>query len=159
MPQLDLSTWPPQLIWLAITFGALYFVISRLVIPKLGGVIEERKSTIEGDLAKAQALKAETEAAIKAYEESLATARAKAQGIAAENRNILSAEIDAERAKLDDALSTKIAAAEKRIAKSKDDALSQVAEVASDMASQIVAQLTGAKVTKADADAAIAKVK
>lgn len=157
MPQLDMSTWPPQLIWLAITFMALYFVISRMVIPKLDGVITERKSTIDGDLAKAQQLKAETENAVKAYEASLAAARAKAQGIITENRNALTAEIDGERAKLDTALATKIGAAEKRIGESRDKALGEVASLAADMASQIVAQLTGAKITKAAAAAAVSR--
>jgi F-type H+-transporting ATPase subunit b len=157
MPQLDMSTWPPQLIWLAITFFALYFVMSRVAIPGVGGVIQQRKSTIEGDLAAAQRLKAETESAITAYEESLAAARSKAQGIATENRNTLNAEIDGERAKLDAALGSKIAAAEKKIAASKDSALADVAAVAADMASQIVAQLTGAKITKAAASAAVAR--
>ena len=54
MPQLDISTWPPQLFWLAVTFIALYFVISRVAIPRTGGVIALRKSTIDGDLASAQ---------------------------------------------------------------------------------------------------------
>ena len=57
MPQLDVTTWPSQLFWLAITFLALYIVISRIAIPRTGGVIEKRKATISGDLAAAQKLK------------------------------------------------------------------------------------------------------
>jgi F-type H+-transporting ATPase subunit b len=68
MPQLDMSTWPPQLFWLAVTFLALYFVISRVAIPRTGGVIALRKSTIDGDLAKAKNLKDETENAVRSYE-------------------------------------------------------------------------------------------
>ena len=48
MPQLDVTTWPSQLFWLAITFLALYIVISRIAIPRTGGVIEKRKATISG---------------------------------------------------------------------------------------------------------------
>jgi F-type H+-transporting ATPase subunit b len=159
MPQLDLSTWPPQLFWLAITFLALYFVISRVAIPRTGGVIALRKSTIDGDLAAAQKLKSETDAAIKSYEAALAEAKAKAQAINIENRNTLNAEIEAERAKLDAALGAKISAAEKKVAASRDKALGEVADMAAEIAGDIVQQLTGAKVTKAAAAAAVSKGK
>jgi F-type H+-transporting ATPase subunit b len=159
MPQLDLSTWPPQLIWLAITFGALYYVMSTLVIPKLGGVIEQRKSNVEGDLAAAQRLKQETDEAVKAYEASLAKARAEAQAVMARNRDALNDEIDGERAKLDQALSTKIAAAEKRIATSRDSAMKDVSAIAADMAAQIASQLTGSRITKAAAAAALPRAR
>ncbi len=159
MPQLDLSTWPPQLFWLAITFLALYFVISRVAIPRTGGVIALRKSTIDGDLAAAQKLKAETDNAIKSYEAALAEAKAKAQAINIENRNTLNAEIEAERAKLDAALGAKISAAEKKVAASRDKAMAEVAGMAADIATQIVQQLTGAKVTKTAAAAAVSKGK
>ena len=159
MPQLDISTWPPQLFWLAITFLALYFVMSRVAIPRTGGVIALRKSTIDGDLAAAQKLKTETDNAIKSYEAALAEAKAKAQAINIENRNTLNAEIEAERAKLDAALGAKISAAEKKVAASRDKAMADVADMAADIASQIVQQLTGAKVTKAAASAAVSKGK
>ncbi len=157
MPQLDISTWPPQLFWLAITFMILYFVISRVAIPRTGGVIALRKSTIDGDLASAQKLKVETENAVKSYETALADAKAKANAIATENRNTLNAEIEAERSKLDAALGAKIATAEKKVMASRDKALQDVAAMAADIAAQIVQQLTGAKVTKAAASAAVSK--
>jgi F-type H+-transporting ATPase subunit b len=157
MPQLDISTWPPQLFWLAVTFFALYFVISRVAIPRTGGVIALRKSTIDGDLARAQNLKAETENAVRSYEAALADAKAKANAIATENRNTLNAEIEAERAKLDAALGAKIATAEKKVMASRDKALQDVSGMAAEIAAQIVQQLTGAKVTKAAASAAVSK--
>ena len=157
MPQLDMSTWPPQLFWLAITFFALYFVISRVAIPRTGGVIALRKSTIDGDLAKAKNLKDETENAVRSYEAALADAKAKAHAIDLENRNKLNVEIEAERAKLDAALGAKIAAAEKKVAASRDKALEDISAMAADIASDIVEQLTGSKITKAEATAAVSK--
>jgi F-type H+-transporting ATPase subunit b len=157
MPQLDINAWPTQLIWLAITFFALYFIISRLVIPRTGGVIAKRKSTIDGDLAQAQKLKAETDAAIAAYEAALAEARAKATAIATDNRNRLTAEIDGERGKLDAALGIKIADAEKTIAAAKNKALADVKAVAADIATSIVSTLIGGRVTKAAVAEAVAK--
>ena len=157
MPQLDTTTWPPQLFWLAVTFIALYIVISRVVIPRTGGAIERRRATVEGDLAQAQKLKAETDKAVQAYEATLAEARARAHGIAQANRDKLAAETDAERAKLDRALGTKIAEAEKKITASKMKALGDVRAVAAELATSIVAELIGAKVTKAAAAGAVAK--
>ena len=157
MPQLDMSTWPPQLFWLAVTFLALYFVISRVAIPRTGGVIALRKSTIDGDLAKARTLKDETENAVRSYEAALADAKAKAQAIALENRNKLNVEIEAERGKLDAALGVKIATAEKKVAASRDKALEDISAMAADIASDIVQQLTGSTITKAAATAAVSK--
>jgi F-type H+-transporting ATPase subunit b len=157
MPQLDMSTWPPQLFWLAVTFLALYFVISRVAIPRTGGVIALRKSTIDGDLAKAKNLKDETENAVRSYEAALADAKAKAQAINLENRNKLNVEIEAERAKLDAALGAKIATAEKKVAASRDKALKDISAMAAEIASDIVEQLTGSKITKAAATVAVSK--
>ncbi len=157
MPQLDISAWPPQLFWLAVTFIALYIVIARVAIPRTGGAIAKRKATIEGDLAQAQKLKADTDKAIQAYEAVLAEARAGAHGIAQANRDKLAGEIDAERAKLDRALGAKIAEAEKQIAAAKTKALEDVRAVAAELATSIVAELIGAKVSKAAAAAAVAK--
>jgi F-type H+-transporting ATPase subunit b len=64
MPQLDISAWPPQLIWLAITFIALYFIVVRHAIPRVGGTIHDRRNVIEGDLGAAQRLRNETEQAV-----------------------------------------------------------------------------------------------
>lgn len=157
MPQLDTTTWPSQLIWLAITFFALYIIISRVAIPRTGGVIQRRRASIEGDLARAQQLKAETDAAVQAYEAALADARAKAQAIATENRNQLSKEIDAERAKLDEALGGKVSEAEKQIGIARNKALTDVKGIAAEIAVSIVSALIGARVTKAAAAGAVTK--
>ena len=157
MPQLDISTWPSQIFWLAITFLALFFVISRVAIPRTGGVIEKRKSTIAGDLARAQNLKAEVDATVKTYEAALADSRAKAHAIALENRNRLNAEVEAERHKLDAELGGKIATAEKQVAASRAKAMADVQSAAADVVAAIVSELIGAKVTREAAADAVAK--
>ncbi len=157
MPQLDISMWPPQLFWLAVSFIALYIVVSKIIIPKTGGAIEARKGTIDGDLAAAVSAKSESEAALKAYEASLADARGRASSHAAEARNKVSAETDAARHKLDAELASKAAAADKAIQAAKAKALGNVEEIASELAANIVAELSGASVTKTAAAAAVAK--
>ena len=157
MPQLDISTWPPQLFWLAISFFALYLVVSRLIIPRTGGVIEKRKATIDGDLATAVTLKAQSEQALKAYEKSLAEARGKASATAAEKRAAVSAEIDAAAHKLDSELAEKAATADKKIVAAKAKALAGLGEIAAEISAEIFAQFTGGKTTKIAAAAAVAK--
>jgi F-type H+-transporting ATPase subunit b len=157
MPQLDVTTWPPQLFWLAVTFLVLYFIISKVVIPRTGGVIEGRKNQIDSDLAAAQRFKADTDKAVADYEKALAEARSKAHAIAQETRDKLNAEVDKERSRLDGQLAAKIAEAEKSIQATRAKALASVTELATDIVADIVAQLTGAKVTKADAEQAVAK--
>ena len=157
MPQLDVNTWPPQLFWLAVTFLVLYFIISKIVIPRTGGVIEGRKNQIDSDLAAAQRFKADTDKAVAEYEKSLADARSNAHGIAQETRNKLNAEVDKERSTLDGQLAAKIAEAEKAIQATRAKALASVTDLATDIATEIVGKLTGTNVSAADAAKAVAK--
>ncbi|MGE0241530.1 MAG: F0F1 ATP synthase subunit B' [Parvibaculaceae bacterium] len=157
MPQLDVNTWPPQLFWLAVTFLVLYFIISKIVIPRTGGVIEGRKNQIDGDLAAAQRFKTDTDKAVAEYEKALADARGKAQAIAKDTRDKLGAEVDKERSALDGQLAAKIAEAEKAIQATRAKALASVTDLATDIAADIVSQLTGSTVSKADATKAVAK--
>jgi F-type H+-transporting ATPase subunit b len=149
-PPLDSSTFPSQLFWLVIFFAALYFLMSKLVLPKIGGIIDARKARIDGDIARASALKEETEAALKSYEKALADARGNANDIAKSTRDTVNADVAKQQAALDAQLATKASEAEGKIAKSKAKALESVDEIAAETASEIIATLTGSKVTKAD---------
>jgi len=155
MPQLDPTTWPPQLIWLAITFTVLYFLMARIAIPRIATVLEQRRDRIAADLDEAARLKQETEDAISAYDAALAEARAKAHAIAAENRGRLNAELDEERARIDKETAARTAEAEKRIRAMKEAALAEVDQAASDTAEAIVTALIGGKPAKKDVAAAV----
>ncbi len=157
MPQLDFATFTPQLIWLAITFIGLYLLMARVALPRIGGVIEQRRSKIADDLDAAQTLKNDTDKAIAAYEQELAEARAKAHAIAQETRDQLNAEVEAERNKVDAEIAEKVANAEKAIAATKAQALKDVRKIAGDVAGDIVRQLTGSRVAKAAVTRAIGK--
>lgn len=157
MPQLKPEVFSPQLVWLAITFVVLYLLMAKVLVPKIGGAIETRRNRVASDLDHAEALKAETERAAQAYEASLAEARSKAHAIAAETHAAVSAQAAAERARVDGEMSAKIAEAERRIAATKDQALAEVGRVATDVASEIVATLTGRKASEAEITAAVAR--
>jgi F-type H+-transporting ATPase subunit b len=145
---LDPATFAPQLFWLALTFGLLYFLVKRLIVPRVGGVMEDRRQRIERDLEKAESLKVETEQALLAYEQALGEARARAGAIGKEMHAGLAAEIEKERAKLDAEIAHKLADAEERMAQSKARAMAGVAEIAGDTAGAIVARLLGKEVSK-----------
>ena len=157
-PPLDPSTVAPQLIWLGLTFVALYMLLQRVVIPRIGGVIEERRDRIQRDLDGAERLKGEVETAVKSYEKALADARANASGIARETRDRLAAEVDGERAQVEAQTAKKLAAAEARIADTKRKALSSVSEIAADIVGPVVRQLTGKDVGPDEIKAAVKTV-
>jgi len=142
-PPFDSSTYASQLVSLAIAFAALYLIVSRIAVPRVGGVIEARQNKIDGDLAEAQKLKDESEAALKAYESELAEARSRALAIGNEAREKLNAQAEAERKTLEEQLTAKLAGAEKTIASTRSAAMSNVRGIAADAASTIVQRLTG----------------
>ena len=142
-PPFQKDTYASQLVSLVIAFVALYLIVSRIALPRVGGAIDARQNAIEGDLAEAQKLRDQSDAALKAYEGDLASARAKAQAIGAETREKLNAASDAERKTLEDRLSVKLADAEKTIASTRETAMSNVRGIAVDAASAIVQRLTG----------------
>ncbi|MCL4768338.1 MAG: F0F1 ATP synthase subunit B' [Hyphomicrobiaceae bacterium] len=158
LPQLYAPDFAPQLIWLAITFGALYFILSRWSLPRVAEVIEERRDRIQRDLDEADRLKGETEKALAAYEQELAAARGRAGSIARETRDKLAAEVDQERARADSQVNAKLEDAEKRIGQMKSKALAQVNEIATETAGAVVEKLIGAEVSAEEARRALEPV-
>jgi F-type H+-transporting ATPase subunit b len=142
-PPFQKDTFASQLVSLLVAFVALYLIVSRLALPRVGGVIDARQDAIEGDLAAAQKLKDESDAALKAYESELAAARSRAQAIGAETREKLNVAAEAERKTLEERLSVKLADAEKTIAATREAAMRNVRSIAAEAAAAIVQRLTG----------------
>ncbi|MBI1243575.1 MAG: F0F1 ATP synthase subunit B' [Alphaproteobacteria bacterium] len=154
MPQLDHTWFASQIFWLFVIFAIFYFVLSKLVLPKLGAAIEGREKRIEGDLARAGSLKGESDAMIATYEKALAESRAKAQAVRAETEAKLAKEAAAKSAELNAALADKIKAAETRIGQARKDALSNVESLAAEIAVEAARKIAGLTVSEADARAA-----
>ncbi len=156
MPQLDVTTFAPQIVWLVITFLAMYFIMAKVALPRIAQVLDERQTRIDDNLEKAAALKKEAEDAAAAYESSLAQARSKAQE---EVKAVLDA-ANAEQAKKQDELAAKLNkeldAAEARIAEAKDKALANIKEVSGEVAKATVEKLSGVSVDDAVVTAAVA---
>jgi F-type H+-transporting ATPase subunit b len=142
-PPFQKDTFASQLVSLLVAFVALYLIVSRIALPRVGSLLDERQNAIEGDLADAQKLKDESDSALKAYENELAAARGRAQAISAETREKLNAASEAERKKLEEQLSVKLAGAEKSIASTREAAMRNVRGIAAEAAAAIVQRLTG----------------
>ena len=142
-PPFQAETFVSQLFWLAIAFAALYLLSARLVLPRVGGIIDARAKQIDDDLSEAQQFKEAADAANTAYEKSLADARSRAQALANATREKQQAEADSKRKVLEQELDTKLAEAEKTIATTKTTAMGNVRSIATDAAAAIVKRLTG----------------
>jgi F-type H+-transporting ATPase subunit b len=154
-PPFKTETFASQLLWLAIFFGLLYWLVSKIFAPRLTEVIEGRASRIAKDLDDAAAAKAKAEDAGVAYEKALAEAKAKAQGIAQARRDEVNAGVETRRKALESDLAAKLSAAEAQIEATKARAMENVEAIAADAASAIVERLGGSVPAKGDLDAAL----
>ncbi|MFP5075975.1 F0F1 ATP synthase subunit B [Rhizobium sp. YIM 134829] len=154
-PPFDQTTFASQLLWLVISFGVFYILLSKVILPRIGGILETRKSTIARDLDDAARSKAQADAAVAAYEKELAEARAKGNAIAASARDAAKAKAATDRAAIEADLNAKIQAAEGRIAEIKAAALADVDAIAEETAASVVEQLTGTDVPRAEIASAV----
>jgi F-type H+-transporting ATPase subunit b len=157
-PPFQKETFASQFLWLAITFVALYLLMARVALPRIGGILDDRKGRIDGDLAEAQRLKDESDAVLAAYEKALADARARAQTLANETREREAAAAEAKRKEFEAMLNARIAEAEQAIAARKTAAMASVRGIAADAAAAIVERLIGAVPPAQEVDAAVAAV-
>ena len=142
-PPFNTATYPGQLVWLALTFGFLYYMMAKSIAPRLGAIIDTRRRAIAEDLAAAGRARDEANEAAAAYEASLAQARAGAQAIAQETRNGLQAEADARRKSVEAELAAKLTEADSAIRARRDAAMANVGTIATEAAAAIVERLTG----------------
>lgn len=145
LPQLDPSYFASQLFWLTLFFIALYLFLSRVMLPKLGGVIETREAKRSGDIDAAAKANAEAQAALKAYEQSMAGAAAEARKLADAARADANAARAARMSDQDKVLNDRLSAAETRVAASRADGFAAARDAASDVASAIVDKIAGLK--------------
>lgn len=145
LPQLDVSTWPGQLFWLAVTFSLLFLMMWRVVLPRIRNAIEERRDRIADDLDTAAQLKQKADDSAAEYERVLHDARAKAHALALSTRDSVDAAMKAEAAEADAEIAKRQEAAEHLIADMRTKALAEVNSIAADATRAIIDQLTGAE--------------
>jgi F-type H+-transporting ATPase subunit b len=157
-PPFQSQTFPSQLLWLAITFVALYLIAAKLALPRVGAILEARRARIAGDLAEAQRLKTDSDAALAAYEQSLADARNRAQAVVNQRREKQNADAEVTRRAQEQSLQGKLAEADAAIAKTKSEAMTHVRDIAADAATTIVTRLIGTAPSGDAARSAVADV-
>jgi F-type H+-transporting ATPase subunit b len=149
MPQLDFSTFSNQIFWLIVTLVAIYFILSRLALPRIAGVLAERQGTINNDVNMAEELKEKAAAAEEAYNKALNDARSEAARIVEATKAEIKEELDAAIATADAQISEKAKAGEQAIAEIRINALASVKEVAAATTADLVVALGGKSDTKA----------
>lgn len=143
LPQLDPTNFAPQVVWLAISFVALYILMAKVALPRVTHVLEERQNRIEGTLERAEALKAEAQTTAKAYDAAIVAARQAGQDVLAQARDRIAADTAARHAELAERLTGEVTAAEARIAEAKRDAMAKLQELAVGIAEAAAQRLTG----------------
>ncbi|MCX7900483.1 MAG: ATPase [Methylocystis sp.] len=158
-PPFQTENFAPQLVWLVLIFGALYLLMSRVALPRVGAILENRDAKISADLDAAREMQAKAQAAAKANDENLRLRREEAQGIGREAQAKIAADMTARRIAAEADAAEKIRAAEARIASAKNQALANVEGIAVDAAHAIVEKLTGVTVDKSALSAAFQSIK
>jgi F-type H+-transporting ATPase subunit b len=155
MPQLQPGDFAPQLIWLAIIFASLFFILSRQALPQIERVLGERKSRISGDLEGARDAQRQSEAAMERYEAEIAAAKAKRHAVMRAGRDKLETELNEKRGALDRQLAAKAAGTEKRIHGILERASGEMEAMTSGVVSDIVKKLAGVEASEEEVRAAL----
>jgi len=159
MPQLDYTTFPNQIFWLAVALLVIYVVLSRVALPRIGSILEDRQGRITGDIDAAETLKAKAVEAEAAYNQALIDARAEAAKIVAAAKAEIKADLDAATARADTEIAARSAESSRRIEEVRAGAVASVTDVAKDTAEAIVAALGGKTDAKTVAAAVAARMK
>ncbi|MCX8509454.1 MAG: F0F1 ATP synthase subunit B' [Rhodobacteraceae bacterium] len=159
MPQLDFATFPNQIFWLLVALVIIYFVLSKIALPRIGGILADRQGRITGDIEAADRLKTQAVEAEKAYNQALIDARTEAAKIVAAAKADIQADLDKATAKADAEIAARTAESSKRIDEIRAGAVASVSDVAKDTAEAIVAALGGAADAKSVAAAVAARMK
>ena len=150
MPQLDFTTFIPQLFWLFLSLSFLYFILSRIALPRISDVIEERNDTITDDLDEAKSLSIEAEKVVNELKSKLEDARSSSQKTLMDERQKNLDKISSERKKFEETISKEISSSEEKINKCKSEALKEDSDLAVDIAEEIINNLFVKKVDKKD---------
>ena len=158
LPQLDISTWPNQLLWLAATFTVGYLLMAKVITPRIGAVLNARRQTISDDLKRAKDADAEAKQMKEAYQSALEMARITASEVASKAMAEAKMQAEAAEADLKVKLAKKTKAAETKLSKVRDEAMANIDDVAKELTLNAVSIVAGIKVKKTDADKALKKI-
>ena len=156
MPQLNVADFSSQIVWLVITFAALYLVMTKVALPRIAEVLETRQDRIADDLELAEKFRQEAEQALADYHASLTAARATAHDITLAARDQLAATAVARKAEVDADFTAQVATAEQRVGTVRSQAMANLGAAALEAARAMTARLVGVEIGEDEAGAAIA---
>ena len=155
MPQFDPTTFASQLFWLLVTFGLLFVILSRVLLPRISGILEARQEKIDDDLDRAATVKREAETALAAYEKTMADGKAEAQGLLRQAAEEMAADGAKRHEELAAKLAGEVSAAEARIHEAQAAAVGNIGQVAGEVAQAAIQRLVGVEVDQAAAGKAV----
>ena len=155
MPQLNPEFWISQIFWLTITFGVLYIVLSKLILPKISLNLELRKSQIQDNIEAAEKQKENSEAKLKEFDDIITKSKLRAKNIYQEAREKALKEINLKRETLDKQIDEEIKKVEQEIKLLKESAPGKINKIAIESASELVKELIGAEVNSSSISAIV----
>ncbi len=155
MPQLNPEFWISQIFWLTLTFGVLYIVLSKLILPKISANLELRKSQIQENIAVAEKQREESESKLKEFEDNISKSKLEAKNIFKETRDKTLKEIDSKRETLEKQIDNEIKKAEKEISILLKNAPEKINKIAIETSSEVLKNLIGAEINNSSISAIV----
>ncbi|KQY79689.1 MULTISPECIES: ATP synthase F0 subunit B' [unclassified Brevundimonas] len=155
LPQFEFQHWFGQIVYLIILFALLYWLMAKVFVPRLRGVIDQRAATISDAVSAARQVQAEAAGQAEQAKAEVEAARASSRSMAAAAKARVTEQAAARAAEEEAVVNARIAEAETAIGRTRDAAMTNVSSIASDTAAAIVERLTGKAPTAAEAAAAV----
>ena len=155
MPQLNPEFWISQIFWLVLTFGILYIVLSKAILPKISKNLETRKSQILENIETADKQKEESENKIKEYEKIILESKIKAKNYFNDARKKILEDINKKRISLEKDIDEEINSAEKEIENLKKNSDEKIAKIAVATSSELIKELIGEEVNNSSISAIV----
>jgi F-type H+-transporting ATPase subunit b len=155
MPQLNPEFWVSQIFWLTLTFGTLYVILSKLILPKISANLESRKSQIQENIEAAENQRESSESKLREYDEIISKSKSEAKNIIKDAREKALKNINSKRETLDKQIDDEIKKAEKEISVLKKSAPEKINKVAIETSSELVKKLIGADVNNSSISAIV----
>ena len=155
MPQLNPEFWISQIFWLTLTFGILYLVLSKLILPKISANLESRKSQILENIEAAEKQREDSETKLKEYEEIISKSRLDAKTIFNQAREKALKDINAKREVLDKQIDDEIIKVEQEIKILRENAPDKINKIAIETSSELVQKLIGAEINNSSISAIV----
>jgi F-type H+-transporting ATPase subunit b len=155
MPQLNPEFWVSQIFWLILTFGILYIVLSKLILPKISNNLESRKSQILENIEAAEKQREDSETKLREYEEIISKSKLEAKNIFNQSREKVLTDINAKKEVIVKQIDDEIEKAEQEIKALQDGAPDKISKIAIDTSSELIQKLIGAEVNNSSISAIV----